>query len=83
MITIHSIIVRFSSRFNRWYAYDSSGNLIYLDFSFCDVTGLESGKEYEVLGKVVKPSQEGPLFVLMVAAFTPKEQDPVPSEVKL
>lgn len=83
MITIHSIVVRYYSRFNRWYAYDSSGNLIYLDFSFCDVSGLESGKEYELLGKIVKPSQEGPLFVLMVSAFTPKEVNPVLSEVKL
>lgn len=83
MITIHSILVRFSTRFNRWYAYDNSGNLIYLDFSFCDSSGLESGKEYELLGKVVKPSQDGPLFVLMVAAFTPKEHDPVSPEVKL
>lgn len=71
MITIHSITVRFSPRYNRWYAYDSSGNLIYLDTSFVsDTSGLVSGSEYELLGKIVKPSQEGPIFVLMVAAYS-------------
>ena len=69
MITIHSIVPRWSARFSRWYAYDTSGNLIYLDFSFS--SGIpEAGKEYEMLGKCMKPAQDGPLFVFLVAAFT-------------
>lgn len=71
MITIHSIVPRWSARFSRWYAYDTSGNLIYLDFSFSPGVP-EGGKEYEMIGKCMKPAQDGPLFVFLVAAFTEK-----------
>ena len=74
MITIHSIVIRYFDRFQRWYAYTDSGVLIYFDFSFSsDTDKLVSGNTYELMGKIQPPARHvdgGPAFTVIVSAFS-------------
>ena len=74
MITLHSIVLRYHSSFNRWYGYTESGVLVYFDFSFCgEADKLVSGHTYEVMGKIHPPARHqdgGPAFTLVVVAYT-------------
>lgn len=77
MITLHSVKLLWSSKFGRWYAYTSSGALIYFDFDFADgADKLVSGTVYEIMGKIHPPARHvdgGPVFTLIVVAFCEKE----------
>ena len=79
MITLHSIVLRYSDRFIRWYGYTDSGVLIYFDFSFVsDSDKLLSGHSYELIGKIQPPARHvdgGPAFTVVVIAFDDKSLD--------
>ena len=73
MITLHSTVLRYSDRFQRWYGYTDSGVLIYFDFSFVsDADKLVPGHSYELIGKIQPSARHvdgGPAFTVVVIAF--------------
>ena len=86
MITLHSIVLRYSDRFCRWYGYTDSGVLIYFDFTFVSNSDkLVSGHSYELMGKIQPPARHldgGPAFTVVCIAFndTSVSSDPVSKE---
>lgn len=89
MITLHSIVLRYSDRFRRWYGYTDSGVLIYFDFSFVsDQDKLISGHNYELMGKIQPPARHvdgGPAFTVVCISFNDLSvsSDPVSQEVPI